>query len=158
MNKKGILFFFFFFFAFSFCPAFLAFRASRSQASRLSLAFSFLLPTLFSSSLSFRICFASWTQPLLQQMIFWVCTSPMSYQAKSMMSSLLLIFLLSFPNKHNKGRFAAHRNSLHLSIIADWGGLKHAFCYSFPNKSCRQDMISISLFTSLIMEAAQLNM
>ena len=52
MNKKGI-FFFLFFCAFSFFPAFLASRASRSQASRLVLAFSFLLPTLFSSSLSF---------------------------------------------------------------------------------------------------------
>ena len=88
----------------------------------------------------------------------------MSYQAKSIiMLSILLIFLLSWHSLLNitKGDLllvATRRNSLYLSMIGDRGGLKHAFCHSFANKSCRQDMISISLFKSLIMEPAQLNM
>ena len=142
MNKKR-LFFLFFFCAFSFLPALIASRASRSQTSRLALAISFLLPTLFSSSPSFfffRNCFSSWTQPLFEQMIFWVCTSPRSYQAKSAMSSLLLIFLLSWPSLINIAKedllhVAARCNSLHLSKLGYWGGLKYALCHSFANKT-----------------------
>ena len=102
--------------------------------------------TLLFFALFFRISlfsgFSSWTQPLFEQMIFRVCTLPMSYQAKSIMSSLLLILLLSWPSlinitKDDLLHVAARRNSLHHSMTGDWGGLKHAFCHSFANKSCR---------------------
>ena len=164
MNKKGIFFLSFFLCLFVF-PRFFSF--SRFPFPGLTPCLGFLLSlthALLFFAFFFRICFSSWTQPLFRQMIFWVCTTPMSYQAKSIMSSLLLIFLLSWPSpinitKDNLLDVAARCNSLHLSLIDDWGGLKHAFCHLLANKSSWQDMISISLLIYVSHhEPAQLNM
>jgi len=62
-------------------------------------------------------------------------TNKLSSFIKSIMSSLPSIFLLSWPSlinitKDDLLHVAARRKVLYLSMIGDWGGLRHTFCHS----------------------------
>ena len=128
MNKKGL---FLFLCLFVFLRFFSHFPFPHlTLCLRFLLSLSHALHSLFFATVSrLELC--------LGQMIFWVCTSPMNYQAKLVMPSLLLIFLLSWPSlinitKEDLLHVAARCNSLHLSMIGDWGDWSTLFAIHSP--------------------------